>query len=71
MRLAAIGTVIGLVLALGAARLVQGLLYDVSAVDPIAFTLVPLTLVAVASLAVYLPARRVSGVDPIRALKSD
>jgi ABC-type antimicrobial peptide transport system permease subunit len=71
LRLALIGTAIGLAAALAAARLVRGLLYDVSAVDPIAFTLVPLTLVAVAALAVYLPARRAAMVDPIKALKSD
>ena len=71
MRLALIGTVIGLVAALGAARLVQGLLYDVSAVDPVAFTIVPATLIAVATLAVYLPARRAAALDPIRSLKSE
>lgn len=71
MRLAVIGTVIGIVGSLAAARLVQGLLYDVSAIDPVAFTLVPATLITVAALAVYLPARRAASVDPIRALKSE
>jgi len=71
LRLTLVGTAIGLLAALGAARLVQGLLYDVRAVDPVAFTLVPATLLAVAALAVYLPARRAAAVDPIRALKSE
>jgi macrolide transport system ATP-binding/permease protein len=71
LRLAVIGTAIGIVGALAAARLVQGLLYGVRAVDPVAFTLVPATLVAVAALAVYLPARRAAAVDPIGALKSE
>ena len=71
LRLAVIGTVIGVVGALGASRLVQSLLYDVNAVDPIAFTLVPLTLLGVAGFAVYLPARRAAAVDPIRALKTE
>jgi predicted permease len=71
LRLAVLGTAIGLAAALVAARLVRGLLYDVSAVDPVAFTLVPLTLLGVAALAVYLPARRAASVDPMKALKSD
>jgi predicted permease len=71
LRLALIGTVIGFVAALGASRLLQGLLYNVSAVDPVAFTLVPGALIAVAALAVYLPARRAAAVDPIAALKTE
>lgn len=71
LRLAIIGTVVGLAAALGAARLVRGLLYDVSAMDPVAFTLVPATLLAVALMAVYLPARRAASVDPIVALKAE
>ena len=70
MRLAIAGTVIGLVGAFGAAQLVKGLLYNVQAVDPVAFTGVPLLLIAVAALAVYLPARRAAA-EPMRALKAD
>jgi len=65
------GDVIGVVGAVGAGQLVKGLLYNVSAIDPIAFTLVPSTLLAVAALAVYVPARRAASVDPMRALKTD
>jgi predicted permease len=71
LRLAAIGTVIGLAGAAGAARLVEGLLYNVSALDPAAFIGVPTVLVAVAAFAVYLPARRASRADPMKALKSE
>jgi predicted permease len=71
MRLAVIGTVIGLAGALAASRLVAGLLYNASPLDPIAFTAVPLTLLGVAALAVYLPARRAARMDPIGALKSE
>lgn len=63
-----IGTVLGLVAALGAAQLVQGLLYNVEALDPIAFTTVPLLLIGVAALAVYLPARKAASVEPIAKL---
>jgi predicted permease len=71
LKLALIGTALGIVGAFGAARLVQGLLYDVSAFDPVAFGGVPLVLLMVATLAVYLPARRAASVDPMRALKSE
>ncbi|GMV06071.1 MAG: hypothetical protein AMXMBFR53_23470 [Gemmatimonadota bacterium] len=71
MRLALIGVVLGLGGAVAAAQLVKGLLYGVQPLDPIAFTTVPLTLVAVAALAVYLPARRAARVDPMRALKTE
>ncbi len=71
MRLALVGTVIGLVGAFGAARLVKGLLYDVKPIDPVAFIGVPLLLIAVSGVAVYLPARRASRVDPLRALKTE
>ena len=63
--------VIGLIGAAGAARLVQGLLYNVSAFDPFAFAAVPLILVGVATLAVYIPARRAAGLEPMRVLKSE
>ncbi len=69
LRLTAIGVALGLAGAAAASRLVAGMLYDVSALDPIAFGLVPLILVGVAFLAVYVPARRASKVDPIRVLK--
>ena len=71
LRLTLFGVVIGLLAAAGAAQFVKGLLYNVDPMDPVAFVLVPLTLVAVAALAVYLPARRAAAVDPIRALKTE
>jgi len=71
LRLAAIGTALGLAGAAGAAHLVRGLLYNVSSLDPVAFVGVPLLLMGVAALAVYLPARRAAGVEPMRVLKSE
>lgn len=69
MRLAIAGVVIGLASAFGLARLVQTLLFGVSTRDPLVFVGVPLLLTAVAYLAVWLPARRASKVDPIVALR--
>lgn len=71
MRLAILGTVIGLAAAFGVTRFMEGMLYNVETLDPVAFTVVPLTLIGVAALAVFLPARRAARVDPIGALKSE
>ena len=71
LRLALLGVAIGLVAAAGAAQLVKGFLYGIQPLDPVAFTLVPLTLLGVAALAVFLPARRAAAVDPMRALKTE
>ena len=66
-----IGLVVGLALALGAARLGQGLLYGVSAWDPLAFALAPPLLATIAFLAAWLPARRAGRIDPARALREE
>jgi predicted permease len=65
-----VGVVVGLLAALGLTRLVANLLFNMSPMDPVTFTLIPIVLVAVASLAIYLPARRASRVDPVEALRS-
>jgi ABC-type antimicrobial peptide transport system permease subunit len=67
--LRAIGLGLGLIAAFIAARLMTGLLYQVSAVDPVTYLLVPLLLAAVALMACYIPARRATKVDPIIALR--
>jgi predicted permease len=71
LRLAGVGIVLGLVAAAGASQLIKGLLYNTQALDPVAFLGVPSVLLAVAFLAVYLPARRAASVDPMKALKTD
>jgi len=71
LTLAGIGTVVGLIAAAVASQALKGMLYNVNALDPIAFMGVPLVLVSVAAIAVYLPARRAASVEPMKALKTD
>ncbi len=66
-----IGIMVGVCGAWAAARLIRGLLYGVSATDPLTFAVVALFLAAVALLAAYLPARRATRVDPMIALRSE
>jgi predicted permease len=67
--LAGIGLAVGLAAAFGLTRLLSSLLFGVKASDPIAFGAVVLTLGVVAWVAVYIPARRATRIDPLIALR--
>jgi predicted permease len=71
LKLVLVGAVVGLALAFVSARLLGSLLYGVDANDPVAFGAVPALLGGVAFLAAWIPARRASVVNPVRALKAD
>lgn len=71
LMLVGIGLAIGLPLALLVARGMQGLLVVTSSSDPLALGGAVLTLVLVAGLAAWLPARRAAAVDPMVALRSE
>ena len=71
MFLAAIGSMCGLVIALGGARMMKSLLYGVSTSDPITFTCIALLLFGIALLACWIPARRASRVEPMIALRAE
>jgi predicted permease len=66
-----LGVAIGLVGAIGASRLFQNLLFEVSALDPLALVSAGALLVVVALLAAYVPARRATRIDPVQALRAD
>jgi len=71
LRTVAVGIVVGIGGALAGGRLLRGLVYGVSAADPLTFVAVPLVVTAVAVLAAAIPARRASRVDPIMVLRAD
>ncbi|HEX2487752.1 MAG TPA: ABC transporter permease, partial [Blastocatellia bacterium] len=71
LRLSLGGAALGLAGALGLARLLRSQLYDVSPTDPLTFGAVALSLIVVALLACWIPARRATKVDPMVALRRD
>jgi len=69
MALALIGVAVGLAGALALTRLMTSLLFGVRPTDTATFLLVSVCLLATALLACYLPARRATKVDPLKALR--
>jgi predicted permease len=65
------GVVIGLLLAVAMGKLLSGMLYQVGALDPIAFSTAPLVLGAATLLATWLPARRATRISPMTALRTE
>jgi predicted permease len=71
LSLALIGVSFGLLLGLGLSQVLRSMLYQTSALDPVAFAVAPAVLVLVALLASWLPARRATKVNPLVALRSE
>ena len=69
LRLAVVGTLMGVAAAFALTRVMRSLLFGVTASDPTTFVLVILLLPAIALLACYLPARRAMKIDPLVALR--
>jgi predicted permease len=71
LRLTLAGVAIGLIGAFLSAHLLTSLLFEVSAANPLAFSLSAALLIAVTVIAAYLPARRAASIDPVRALRAE
>jgi predicted permease len=69
MRLAAIGTAVGALVAVAVGRTIANQLYDVRAIDPATYLLVAAMLLGVAFVAVYVPSRRAANENPAGVLK--
>jgi len=70
-KLTLLGVIIGAAGAVAVTRLMSGLLYEVSATDPLTLGAVALLLAGVSLLACYVPSRRATKVDPILALRQE
>jgi putative ABC transport system permease protein len=71
MTVVAVGVGIGLVLAVAQGLALQSLLYEVSGTDPATFAGVVALILGVGLLAAWLPARRATRLDPVRALRDE
>jgi ABC-type antimicrobial peptide transport system permease subunit len=71
LKLAIVGVALGLLAAIAFTRLLKGLLFGISASDPLTFALIAILLVGVALLACWIPARRATKVDPLEALRQE
>ncbi|HEY7696950.1 MAG TPA: ABC transporter permease, partial [Vicinamibacteria bacterium] len=71
LKLVGLGAAFGVVASLAATPALANLLFGVQPTDVVSFVAMPLLLIVVATLAAYVPARRASRVDPVRALRAE
>jgi ABC-type antimicrobial peptide transport system permease subunit len=71
LMLALPGGIAGILLAVPATRAIESMLFGVAPLDPVTFVAVPLVLGVSALLAVYVPARRATSVDPASILRGE
>ena len=69
--LALAGTILGIIGALGVSRLISSLLYQTSPTDVLTYAAVSLVFLLVAAISCFVPARRVTMIDPSQALRQE
>lgn len=67
----AIGTGLGLIVSAALSQLMSTLLFGIKPIDPLTYIAVALTLLAATAVASYLPARRITRVNPVDALRAE
>jgi ABC-type antimicrobial peptide transport system permease subunit len=67
----AIGLIVGIIGALGTTRLIAGMLFQVSPSDTPTYVAMTVVLLGVASVAVWLPAKRAASLNPSEALRAE
>src|SRR5262249_54019108 len=70
-RTAVVGLAIGLLIAAGIGKLLSGMLYRVSPLDPVVLVIATATLAVAALAAAYVPARRATRIAPMEALRNE
>jgi ABC-type antimicrobial peptide transport system permease subunit len=71
MKMSAIGTAVGLVLALPLPKVFEAMFYGLHLSEPRLYIIVPIAIIAAAMLATYIPARRATRIDPMAALHQE
>jgi ABC-type antimicrobial peptide transport system permease subunit len=71
MRTGLLGAAAGIAMALATTRFLRSMVVGVSPMDPLTLLAVAMALLLVALLASYVPARRASSVDPVRAIRAE
>lgn len=71
VRLALLGALLGVAGALASTRVIRSLLFQTVPTDPVTFIVTPLVLAGVALLAIYIPARRATRLDPTLAIRGE
>jgi ABC-type antimicrobial peptide transport system permease subunit len=71
VRITMIGLAFGFAFSILASRLLDGILYQVPAIDPLVYGVLLALLGTTAMLAAYIPARRATNVEPLQALRQE
>jgi predicted permease len=71
LTVAIVGTLVGLAGAIGGARLLTSMLFEVAPTDPTTLVGVSVLLLLIASFAAYIPAHRATKIDPAKALRAE